>query len=148
MGEVIYLQEEDDMAVLRSRLRRAQNGRVVLVLPWDARLLSRPLDGELVRREAERLGLEVAVVCEDPDRRALVRWSGLPAFSSVSQAEAAPRWPRPSRRPISTPTCSTPARSNLHGRARSRTAPSMQCGAGSTPKPNTKPSARSRPRAS
>ncbi|HIQ00583.1 MAG TPA: hypothetical protein EYH30_00385, partial [Anaerolineales bacterium] len=100
MGEVIYLQEEDDMAVLRSRLRRAQNGRVVLVLPWDARLLSRPLDGELVRREAERLGLEVAVVCEDPDRRALVRWSGLPAFSSVSQAEAAPRWPRPERPPV------------------------------------------------
>lgn len=97
MVEVIYLQEDDDLAILRGRLRQVQDSRVVLVLPWNACLLSRPLDGELVRREAERLGLEVAVVSEDPDQRALVRWAGLPAFASIAQAEAAATWPRPER---------------------------------------------------
>ncbi|MCS7282175.1 MAG: baseplate J/gp47 family protein [Anaerolineae bacterium] len=97
MTRVISLQPEDDLAVLRYRLRQARDGRVVIVLPWDTRLFSRPLDGELVRREAERLGLEVAVVSEDPDRRAYVRWLGLPAFSSVAEAEAAREWPWPER---------------------------------------------------
>ncbi len=103
MVHIISLQPDDDLAVLRHHLRRARNGRAVLVLPWDTRLFSRPLDGELVRREAERLGLEVAVVSEDPDRRAYVRWLGLPAFSSVAEAKAAPEWPWPEREPLEPP---------------------------------------------
>jgi hypothetical protein len=89
MIEVIHLQEDDDLAALRSYLRRAQDGRVALVLPWEARLFSGPLDGELVRREAERRGLEVAIVSEDPHHRAMARWAGLPVFASVSRAQAA-----------------------------------------------------------
>ncbi|MBO9371494.1 MAG: hypothetical protein J7575_10480, partial [Chloroflexi bacterium] len=87
MTHIISLQPDDDLAVLRYRLRQARNGRVIIVLPWETRLFSNPLDGERVRREAERLGAEVAVVSEDPDRRAYVRWTGLPAFASVEEAE-------------------------------------------------------------
>lgn len=97
MTHTIAMQPDDDLAVLRHRLRQARDGRAIVVLPWETRLFSRPLDGELVRREAERLGLEVAVVSEDPDRRAYVRWLGLPAFASVAEAEAAEEWPWPDR---------------------------------------------------
>ena len=103
MAVVIHLQEDDDLAVLRDRLRRVQDGRAVLVLPWEASLLSRPLDGELLRREAERLGLEVAVVTEDPDRRGLIRRFGLPVFVSVAQAQATAVWPLAERAPVEPP---------------------------------------------
>lgn len=103
MPQIISLQPDDEWAVLRHRLRQARNGRVIIVLPWESRLFSSPLDGERVRREAERRGAEVAVVSEDPDRRAYVRWLGLPAFSSVAEAEAARRWPRPERPPLEPP---------------------------------------------
>lgn len=103
MPDVIHLQSDDDLTVLRHRMRQAQNGRVVIVLPWETRLFSRPLDGELVLREAERLGIEVAIVSEDPDRRAYVRWIGLPAFASVEEATAARDWPYPERPSLEPP---------------------------------------------
>ncbi len=103
MSTIIHLKPDDDLAVLRHRIRQARNGRILIVLPWETRLFANPLDGERVRREAERLGAEVAVVSEDPDRRAYVRWIGLPAFASVEEAEAARRWPRPEREPLEPP---------------------------------------------
>lgn len=103
MTEIVHLQPDDDLAVVRDRLNRAANGRVLLVLPWDARFLSDALDVELVQREAERLGLEVAVVSEDPDRRMRIGGAGLPVFASVERAQAARRWPRPERPPVEPP---------------------------------------------
>ncbi len=103
MPDIIHLQPDDDLALLRHQMRQARDGRVVIVLPWDTRLFSRPLDGELVLREAERLGIEVAVVSEDPDRRAYVRWIGLPAFASVEEAVAARDWPYPERPSLEPP---------------------------------------------
>jgi len=103
MTVVIRLREDDDLALLRDRLRRVRDGRVLLVLPWNARFFSRPLDGELLWREAERLGLEVAVVSENPDLRATARWAGLAVFPSVARAEAARAWRRPERVPPEPP---------------------------------------------
>ncbi len=101
--EVIHLHVDDDLSVLRSHLRRAQHGRVVLSLPWDAHLLSRPLDCELLLREAERLGLEVAVVSPDPERRGLARRMDLATFSTVDRARVASSWRHPERERIEPP---------------------------------------------
>lgn len=103
MAQVIHLGEEDDLTVLRDRLRRLRETRVVLVLPWDAWLFSRALEVELTRREAERHGLEIAVVSQDPGRRALIRSAGLPIFDSVADAEAAAVWPVPLRLAVERP---------------------------------------------
>lgn len=103
MGEVIYLQPDDDLATLRGHLRHARNGQVVIVVPWDSRFLSRPLDGELLWREAERRGLDVAVVSPDPERRALAREAGFSAFSTVGDAQMARRWRRPPGRRLEPP---------------------------------------------
>ncbi|MBN1955493.1 MAG: baseplate J/gp47 family protein [Anaerolineae bacterium] len=102
MTAVIHLQEDDDLAVLRDHLRQAQDQRVALVLPWDARFLADPLDCELVRREAERTGVQVAIVSQDPERRAMIRRAGLAVFSSADGAAAAARW-RQGGQPVAPP---------------------------------------------
>lgn len=89
---VIDLRVHDDLASLRYRLDQVDDGRVALRLPWDLRFLSRELDFDLLRREAQRRGLEVAVVSEDPERRQLASGSGVPAFPSVEAAAEKARW--------------------------------------------------------
>jgi hypothetical protein len=92
MTEVIHLHEDDDWPVLRDRLRRAQGQRVILVLPWDAELLSNELESELAWRAADQLGKQLAVVSPDPARRSVVGWAGLSVFATVERAQAATRW--------------------------------------------------------
>jgi|YNPBryBLVA2012_1023415.scaffolds.fasta_scaffold00453_18 hypothetical protein len=94
--ETITLQPDDDLAALRDRVRRVQERRFLLYLPWEARTLSRPLDYQLLWREASALGRQFAVVSPDPERRALARQMGFSAFSTVEQAAAAQRWRWPS----------------------------------------------------
>jgi hypothetical protein len=56
------------------------------------RFLSRGLDFDLLRREAERRQLEVAIVSTDPERRLLARGCGFPAFARVEEAREAKGW--------------------------------------------------------
>jgi hypothetical protein len=89
---VVELRSQDDFASVRHWFGWLERGRVALVLPWDMRFLSRRLDFDLVRREAERRQLEVAIVSADPERRALARGCGFPAFSGVEEAQKAAVW--------------------------------------------------------
>jgi len=89
---VVELRSRDDFASVRHWFGWLESGRVALVLPWDMRFLSRRLDFDLVRREAERRQLEVAIVSADPERRALARGCGFPAFSGVEEAQKAAVW--------------------------------------------------------
>jgi hypothetical protein len=56
------------------------------------RFLSYELDFGLLRREAERRQLEVAIVSADPERRVLARGCGFPAFATVGGARGAKVW--------------------------------------------------------
>ncbi len=89
---VVELQPQDDLASVRHRLSWLGGGRVVLVLPWDIHFLSHGLDFGLLRREAERRQLEIAIVSADPDRRRVARGSGFPAFASVEEAQESTVW--------------------------------------------------------
>lgn len=89
---VLELHPHDDWAAVRHQLGRLDRGRVVLVLPWDLRFLSRALDFELLRRDAGRRQLEVAVVSSDPERRRLARSCGFRAFASLEEAQATDVW--------------------------------------------------------
>jgi hypothetical protein len=73
-------------------LDQADDSRIVLLLPWDIRFLSRELDFELLRREAISRRLEVAIVSHDPERRQLAAGCGFPAFASATAAQSAARW--------------------------------------------------------
>ncbi|MCX7681615.1 MAG: baseplate J/gp47 family protein [Anaerolineae bacterium] len=88
----IDLELHDDLASVRYRLDQVARGRVILVLPWDLRFLSRPLDFTLLRREAERRQLEVAIVSPDPERRALAHDCGFPSFATVQEAQESVVW--------------------------------------------------------
>jgi len=89
---VVELRPQDDLASVRRQLSWVDRGRVALVLPWDARFLSRELDGNLLQREAERWLLEIAIVSADPDRQQLARGCGFPAFASVEEAQKTEVW--------------------------------------------------------
>jgi len=91
-SSVVELQPQDDFASVRHWLSWLDRGRVALVLPWDIRFLSCELDFDLVRREAERWQLEVAIVSADPERRRLARGCGFPAFASVEEAQKTAVW--------------------------------------------------------
>ncbi len=54
--------------------------------------LSYGLEFDLLRREAERRQLEVAIVSADPERRALARGCGFPAFATANGAKEAKVW--------------------------------------------------------
>lgn len=64
----------------------------MLVLPWDMDFLSQGLDFDLLRREAGRYQLEIAIVAADPELRVLARGYGFPAFATVASAQEARVW--------------------------------------------------------
>jgi len=89
---VLELYPQDDRASLRHRLDAVTDHRVALLLPWDADFLSRELDFDLLRREARRRRLEIAIVSPDPERRQLARGCGFAVFTTVEDARATERW--------------------------------------------------------
>ncbi|MFL7792564.1 MAG: hypothetical protein AB8I69_10520, partial [Anaerolineae bacterium] len=92
MSKVIELQTQDDLASIRHRLGPVEGDRVILIVPWDMQFLSRRLDFDLLRREAERHCLQVAIVSTDLERRGLARGCGFSAFARVSEAQHAKDW--------------------------------------------------------
>jgi hypothetical protein len=92
MIRVLRLQPQDDLASIRHRIGWIKPGRVALVIPWDMRFLSRELDFDLLRREAERWHLEIAVVSTDFERRGLAHKCGFPAFASIGSAKRGKSW--------------------------------------------------------
>ncbi len=100
---VVELQPQDDFASVRHRFRWLDGGRVAVVIPWDMRFLSQGLDFDLLRREAERHQLEVAIVSADPERRLLARACGFPTFARVEEAQEAARWRGRSPDPVEPP---------------------------------------------
>ncbi len=100
-SSVIELQPHDDLASIRYRLDGVDDPRVILSLPWDLRFLSRALDFDLLRREAERCQLDIAIVSLDPERRRVAHAQGFPAFESVDAARSSAGW---HSRPLEKPT--------------------------------------------
>jgi hypothetical protein len=100
---VVELQPQDDFVSVRHRLGWLDRGRVALVIPWGMRFLSRELDYDLVRREAERCQLEIAIVSADPERRRLAQGCGFPAFASVEGARETEVWSSRTPEPVEPP---------------------------------------------
>jgi hypothetical protein len=100
---VVELQTQDDLASIQHRLDGVRDKRVVLVVPWDMQFLSRRLDFDLLRREAERRQVAIAIASTDFERRGLARRCGIPAFASVSEAESTKKWRAHSPEPMEPP---------------------------------------------
>jgi hypothetical protein len=80
MDEVIYLEADDDIITLRDRLEWTDGRRVLVVLPKGSQALASPVAVKLLRRHAESLSKEVAVVAPDGETRRLLQAEGIPSF--------------------------------------------------------------------
>jgi hypothetical protein len=98
--QILQLEAHDDIISTRDKLGWGQTGRVVLVWPRRAhaaeapRVLTRRLDLVMLQRHCARLGLQIALVTQDPDVTAHARALQLPVFKSIKQAQSPPtsRW--------------------------------------------------------
>ncbi|MBC7222707.1 MAG: baseplate J/gp47 family protein [Anaerolineae bacterium] len=83
MDEVIYLEPDDDIITIRDRLEWTDGKRVLVVLPRGSQALASPIAIKLLRRHAESLSKEVAIVARDGETRRLAQAEGIPAFRRV-----------------------------------------------------------------
>lgn len=91
MQQVVYLDDGDDLSAIRHQLEGAQAKQVLLVLPKRYRLLRDSLSLRVLRRHAEDLALDVALVTRDGRTRQLAREEGIACVTSVRQGQRG-RW--------------------------------------------------------
>lgn len=87
--EIIRITPEDDRYTIRTALHHAMDPHVVFVLPWDVEKgWDHPLDYEILFREAQSRGMQVAWVVDDIARRPVIRAVGFPLFGTAEAAES------------------------------------------------------------
>jgi hypothetical protein len=92
--QVVHLEVDDDITVVRARLEKAEAPRVLLVVPPGCQAFDSLLDLKLLQRYAESLALEVALVTKSGKTRVLARQLGFSVFISATRGQKA-RWRRP-----------------------------------------------------
>ncbi len=97
----VQLDPHDDPVSVRDKLAFVRARRVVLLWPLRGRVLTRKLDLLLVQRAAAQLGMQIALVTEDPDVIANARDLRISIFPD-EQSALQGRWKRP-RRKVFTP---------------------------------------------
>ena len=102
MQQIIYLEVDDDITTIRNRLEWAQAPRVLLVIPRDCPALHHPLDFKLLRRQADALGIEIALVSKDPVIQDLAYEHKFSVFSTAKRGQRA-RWRKASEEDVFTP---------------------------------------------
>lgn len=102
--QIIELDRGDDIVSVCDRLAWAAEPRVLFVLPSDVAALDRGIDLVRLRRCADSLHLDVALVSEGRETMAEQRWAqqawvlGIPVFGSVAAARRGRRRWRPRRK--------------------------------------------------
>jgi hypothetical protein len=91
MQQVIYLEIEDDLPAIRDLLEGAQAKRVLLVVPKGSGLFREPLNLRVLRRNANNLALDLALVTRDSRTRQLAKEEGISVLSSIRTGQRG-RW--------------------------------------------------------
>lgn len=89
--QVIQLDPHDDIVSVRDRLGWARARRVVLIWPERGRILQRRLDLVLLKRFAQRSGVQIGLVTEDTLVLNNARENNIPVFENAVQAQQG-RW--------------------------------------------------------
>ena len=106
MEQIIHLDVDDDIPVIRDRLEWAQGDRILLVVPPKNRTLRNLVNLKLLARHARNYSLKVALVTRDPKIIELSHEIDLPTFSSVERAQRS-RWISGDERESVPPTIQT-----------------------------------------
>jgi hypothetical protein len=91
MQQIIYLEVDDDLPAIRDRLEWAQARRVMLVIPPQSKTLRSLVNLRVLRRYAQHLALDVALVTRDPQTRRLAKGEGFPVLGSTGRGRGR-RW--------------------------------------------------------
>lgn len=91
--QILQLDRHDDVNSARDKIGWTQASRVLLVWPGRGRVLARRLDLVLVKRHAESVGAQLAIVCDDSDVVDHARELGVPVFDTLADARRA-HWTR------------------------------------------------------
>ncbi len=91
MQQVVYLEVDDDLPAVRDLLEGAQAKRVLLVVPKGSDVFREPINLRVLRRYADNLALDVALVTRDSRTRQLAKEEGIPVLSSISRGRRG-RW--------------------------------------------------------
>ena len=91
MQQVLYLEAEDDLPAIRELLEGAQAKRVLLVVPKGSRVFREPLNLRILRRYANDLALDVALVTRDGRSKQLAKEEGVTVLSSITRGQKG-RW--------------------------------------------------------
>lgn len=89
-AEAIYLEDDDDIATVRQRLEQTQARRVLLVVPKGCKALARAVDLRLLRRHADALAMEVALVARNRTTQVLAKEAGFAVFSRMPRGYLSP----------------------------------------------------------
>jgi hypothetical protein len=89
VGQVIYLDIDDEITTAVARIRDTDAGPVILVVPWGSRLASSRINFRLLAREAVTPARDLVIVAPEPAARSLAASAGLPTFATVMEFEAA-----------------------------------------------------------
>lgn len=98
MQQVIYLDVGDDLSAIRHLLEGAQARRVLLVIPKGSYALRDKLNVRVLKRYADELAVDVALVSRDSRTRQVAKEEGVSVVSSVRSGKRG-RWrSKPPRR--------------------------------------------------
>ncbi len=97
--QILHLEKDDDIDVIREKLAGVQAAKVLLVVPHGSRAFKSLLDFRLLRRQAQRLVLEVGLVSNHPLVRDLAEQEGVRVYGSVWRGKWARRWSLHHQRP-------------------------------------------------
>ncbi len=84
--QIIPLQSEDDIVSICDRLDWAHDTRIIFVLPEDGGVLREGLDLVRLRRYADEMRVDVALVTPDADISRQARALGIPVFATIGLA--------------------------------------------------------------
>lgn len=87
MKQVIQVEPNDTIAVIRNKLEEAQSSEVLLVVPAENEALRNLVYLKLLRRYADNLALSLALVAEDATTRTLAREAGIVLAPSLEKGQ-------------------------------------------------------------
>lgn len=87
MNEIIYLEPDEDIAGVISRVKGVAEGAVCLVIPRGASISQSVINLKLLKREIEKMGKMVSLVTKDKISRNLASQVGITVYSTVSEAK-------------------------------------------------------------
>jgi len=86
--EIIYLEADEEIPSVISRLEEAKSENLVLVVPKEAILIHSVINLKLLRREADKRGKKIAIVTKDEAGQNLAKKASFPVYDSIAQAQS------------------------------------------------------------